>query len=168
MIDDYKFGPLGVRDVSVRLRLRPRVREAFIVGADAPLRVRRGQRIRVRMKLQHSRAGRTKVSFPYRVPRDTKKGLQILTVRGAGTGGGIAALEDFFIELLAGGGGGSGPTRSVSDLAKRIAALGQPDGVRATFASKGKGPVVYTSKGRLIRGKTQIPMIVRPAAKKKG
>ncbi len=166
LIDDYKFGPLGIRDISVRLRLRPRVREAFIVGADAPRRVRRGQRIRVRMTLQHSRAGRTKVSFPYRVPRDTKKGLQLLTVRGGGQGGGIAALEEFFIELFTGG-SSSGPTRSISDLAQRIAALGTPDGVRATFARKGKGPVVYTSKNMLIRGKTQVPMIVRPAAKKK-
>lgn len=160
LIDDYKFGPLGIRDISVRIRLRPKVREAFIVGADGPLRVRRGQRIRVKMKLQRSRAGRTQVSFPYRVPRDTKKGLQLLTVRGTGADGGSAALEEFFIELFTGG-SSSGPTRSVGDLAKRIAALGTPDGVRATFARKGKGPVVYTSKGTLIRGKTQIPMIVR-------
>jgi hypothetical protein len=165
LIDDYKFGPLGIRRISVRMRIRPTVREAFIVGADAPRRVRRGERIRVQVKLQRSRAGRTRVSFPYRIPRDTKKGLQILTVRGTGSGGGIAALEDFFIELFTGGGGG-GPTRSVGDLARRIAALGTPDGVRATFARKGKGPVVYSSKSMLIRGKTQIPMIIKPAAKK--
>jgi hypothetical protein len=166
LLDDYKFGPLGIRDISVRMRLRPTVREAFIVGAQAPLRVRRGQRVRIRMQLQRSRAGRTRVSFPYRIPRDTKKGLRILTIRGPGSGGGLAALEDFFIELFTGGGGG-GPTRSVNDLANRIAALGAPDGVRATFARKGKGPVVYSSKRLLIRGKTQVPMIVRPAAKKK-
>jgi hypothetical protein len=165
LLDGYKFGPLGIRDISVRMRLRPTVREAFIVGAQAPLRVRRGQRVRIRMQLQRSRAGRTRVSFPYRIPRDAKKGLQILTIRGPGTGDGIAALEDFFIDLFTGGGGG-GPTRSVNDLAKRIAALGAPDGVRATFARKGKGPVVYSNKRLLIRGKTQIPMIVKPAKKR--
>lgn len=165
LLDDYKFGPLGIRDVSVRMGLRPTVSEAFIVGAQAPLRVRRGQRVRIRMQLQRSRAGRTRVSFPYRIPRDTKKGMQILTIRGPGSGGGLAALEDFFIELFTGGGGG-GPTRSVSDLAKRFAALGAPDGVRATFARKGQGPVVYNSRRLLIRGKTQVPMIVKPAKKR--
>lgn len=165
LIDGYKFGPLGIRGISVRMRIRPTVREAFIVGADAPRRVRRGERIRVRMKLQRSRAGRTRVSFPYHIPRDAKKGLQRLTVRGTSPGGGIGALEDFFIELFAGGGGG-GPTRSVGDLANRISALGMPDGVRATFARKGKGPVVYSSKSMLIRGKTQVPMIIKPAVKK--
>jgi len=167
LIDSYKFGPLGIRGISVRMRIRPTVREAFIVDAQAPLRVRRGQRVRIRMQLQRSRAGRTRVSFPYRIPRDTKKGVQILTVRGPGADDGLEALEDFFIDLfVGGGGGGSGPTRSVNDLAQRIAALGKPDGVRATFARKGKGPVVYSSKRLLIRGKTEVPMIVRRAAKK--
>jgi hypothetical protein len=165
LIDGYKFGPLGIRDISVRMRLRPTVREAFVVGADAPRRVRRGERIRVQVKLQRSRAGRTRISFPYHIPGDAKKGRQTLTVRGTSPGGGIGALEDFFIDLFTGGGGG-GPTRSVGDLANRIAALGMPDGVRATFARKGKGPVVYSSKSMLIRGKTQVPMIIKPAAKK--
>jgi hypothetical protein len=119
------------------------------------------------LRLQRSRAGRTEVSFPYRVPRDTKKGLRILTIRGPGSGGGLGGLEDFFLALFGGGGGGEGPTRSVNDLTKRIAALGRPDGVRATFERKGKGPVVYSSKRLMIRGKTQVPMIVKPAKKKR-
>jgi hypothetical protein len=161
LLDDYKFGPLGIRGISVRMRIRPTVREAFIIGAQAPMRVKRGQRVRIRMRLQRSRAGRTRVSFPYRIPRDAKKGLQILTIRGPGSGGGLGGLEDFFLSLFGGGGGGEGPTRSVGDLAKRIDALGKPDGVRATFERKGRGPVVYSSKRLMIRGKTQIPMIVR-------
>jgi hypothetical protein len=167
LIDGYKFGPLGIRGISVRMQIRPTVREAFIVGAEAPLRVKRGQPVRIRLRLQRSRAGRTEVSFPYRVPRDTKKGLRILTIRGPGSGGGLGGLEDFFLALFGGGGGGEGPTRSVNDLTKRIAALGRPDGVRATFERKGKGPVVYSSKRLMIRGKTQVPMIVKPAKKKR-
>jgi hypothetical protein len=165
LIDGYKFGPLGIRDVSVRMRIRPRVREAFIVAASAPSRVRRGQRIRVRLLLQHSRAGRQRLSFPYRIARNAKKGRQTLTIRGGTPGGGLGALEDFFIELLIGGDGGAGPTRSVGELAAKLAALGARDGVRATLADKGKGPVVYTSERLLIRGKTQIPLTVRPAAR---
>jgi hypothetical protein len=166
LIDGYKFGPLGIRDVSVRMRVRPTVREAFIVAAAAPSRVRRGQRIRVRLLLQRSRAGRQRISFPYRIPRDAEKGPQILTIRGTTPGGGLGNLEDFFVELLVGEGGGGGPTRSVGELAGRIAALGEREGVHATLARKGKGPVVHTSERLLIRGKAQVPLVVRPAAKK--
>jgi hypothetical protein len=166
LIDGYEFGPLGVRAVSVRMRIRPTVREAFVVGADAPLRVRRGQRVRVRLLLQHSRAGRQRISFPYRIPRGAKQGLRILTIRGQGGGDGDGGLEDFFVELFGGGGAGGGPVRSVGELAARVAALGRPEGVRATLAAKRKGPVVYSDKRLLIRGKTHVPLIVRPAAKR--
>jgi hypothetical protein len=161
MIDGYKFGPLGIRSATVRLRVRPTVREAFIVSARAPRRVRRGERVRVRMTLQHSRAGRQSVAFPYRVPRGAKRGAGALTIRGQSAGGGLGGLEDLFVELLGGGGGGGGPTRSVAELAAKVAALGSPDGVRATLARKGKGPVVYRNDRLLIRGKTQVPLIVR-------
>ena len=162
-IDGYKFGRLGIRGVSVRMRLRPRVREAFIVAARAPARVRRGERIRVGLLLQHSRAGRQRISFPYRIARNAEKGRRTLTIRGRTPGGGLGGLEDFFVELLGGGGAGVGPTRSVGELAAKVAALGEREGVRATLASKGKGPVVYGSDRLLIRGKTQIPLVVRPA-----
>jgi hypothetical protein len=166
MIDSYEFGPLGIRSISVRLRIRPTVREAFIVKARAPRRVRRGQRIRVRLTLQRPRStSRRQVSFPYRVPRDADKGLNLLTIRGIGGDDGLAALEEFFVEFLFGGGGG-GQTRSVGELAAKVAALGVPDGVRATLARKGKGPVVYRSGDVLIRGKTQLPLLVRPAKKR--
>lgn len=163
LIDGYKFGHLGIRDVSVRMRVRPRVREAFIVAAQAPRRVQRGQRIRVRLALQHSRAGRQTISFPYRISRHAKLGRRALTIRGRGAGDGLGGLEDFFAELFGGGGAGAGPTRSVPELAARVAALGEPEGVRATLARKGKGPVVYSGKRLLIRGKVQIPLRVRPA-----
>ncbi len=134
LIDGYVRGPLGIRSVSVRLRLRPTVREAFIVAGRAPTRVRRGQRIRVRLLLQRSRStDRRQVSFTYGVPRDAKRGLQILTVRGQDGGDdGLAALEDFFIELLAGGDGGGGQVKSVRDARRARHRAGQPDGVRAT------------------------------------
>jgi hypothetical protein len=116
--------------------------------------------------LQHSRAGRQVISVPDRVARRAKKGRRTLTIRGRGPGGGLGGLADFFVELFGGGTPGGGPTRSVGELAARVAALGSREGVRATLAKKGKGRVVYSDKRLLIRGKTQIPLIVRPAAKK--
>ncbi len=163
LIDGFVYGRLGIRNVSIRMKVRAGVREAYILGAQAPLRVRRGKRVRIRLALQRSRAGRTRVSFPYRVPRSADRGPQILTIRGSGASNDLEGLEDLFFELLIGGfgsGGGSGP-RTVGGLADRVAALGKPDGVRASFARKRRGPVVYSNDRLLIRGKAEIPMIVR-------
>jgi hypothetical protein len=112
LIDGFKFGPLDVRDVSVRMKLRADVSEAFIVRARAPRRVRPGQRIRIGLQLQRSRAGRQRVSFVYRVPRSVRPGRRLLTVRGAGAPGGADLLEELFGETLGIGGGGSGPVPS--------------------------------------------------------
>jgi hypothetical protein len=169
LIDGFVYGRLGIRSVSIRMKVRAGVRQAYILGAQAPLRVKRGKRVRIRLALQRSRAGRTRVSFPYRVPRSADRGAQILTIRGQGASDGLDGLEDLFFELLLGGfgGGGGGGPRTVGALADRVAALGKPDGVHASFARKRKGPVVYTNDRLLIRGKTEIPMIVRGKPRKR-
>jgi hypothetical protein len=162
LLDGFKYGPLDIRGVSVRMRVRPRVREAFIVGGRSALRVRRGQRVRIKLKLRRSRAGIQRLSFPYRIPKSTRPGVQLLTLRGQSAG--FESLEGLFGEIFLFeffGGGGPGPPRSVKALAERIAALGKPDGVRASFSRKRSGPVVYSSERLLIKGKTRIPMIVK-------
>lgn len=166
MLDGYVFGPLDIRGVSIRTGVRTGVDEAFILRAKAPRKVRAGERIRVRLKLQRSRAGRLGVSFPYRVPRSTKPGRRTLTIRGNGSG--ATSFEEIF-EFIFGGGGGGGdrPVRSVDELRLRIAALGERDGVRATFARKGAGEVVYAHKRLLIRGKAKLELRVRKPAKRR-
>lgn len=162
LIDGYKFGRLDVRRVSIGLRVRAGVREAFLLRARAPRRVRPGQRIRIRLLLQRSRAGRQRLSFPYRVPRSLRPGRHLLTVRGTGSGA-SAPLEDIFGLIFGGGGGGGGPRppRSVPELGARIALTAQPNGIRASFAPKRKGPVVHRSDRLLIRGKGRVPIVVR-------
>jgi hypothetical protein len=160
LLDGYVFGPLDIRSVSIRTGVRPGVKEAFILRARAPRRVRRGQRIRVRMRLQRSRAGRFGVSFPYRVPRSARPGRQRLTIKGEGAGGGSLEeiFEIFFEEFFS----GTGPVKSIGELRARIAALGAPDGVRATLHRKGRGgEVVYRNRRVLIRGQTRIPLIIK-------
>jgi len=160
LIDGYKFGRLDVERVSVGIKVRAGVREAFILDARAPRRVRPGQRIRVRLLLQRSRAGRRGLSFRYRVPRSLRPGRQVLTIRGSSPGS-SDSLEQVF-ELIFGGGGEGGPRppRSVPELGARIALMAEPDGVRASFARKDKGPVVHRSDTLLIRGKARLPVIV--------
>ncbi|MEX2023912.1 MAG: hypothetical protein WD993_02400 [Thermoleophilaceae bacterium] len=161
LLDGYRFGPLGIRRVAVRTQLRAGARDAFIVRGKAPRRVEPDQRIRVRLRLQRSRAGRFGVSFPYRVPRSAKPGRRTLTVRGTGPGDGGGLLQLFQLLFGVSGDSPSRSPRSIGELATRFAHLGRPDGVRATLAPKGAGRIVYRTKSVRIRGRTQIPLIVR-------
>jgi hypothetical protein len=158
MLNGYRFGPLDIRGVSIRTGVRAGVREAFILDADTPRRVRPGQRIRVRLQLQRSRAGRFGISFPYEVPKAARPGRRTLTIRGTGAGG--FDLAEIF-GMLFGGGGGNRPARSVEELGARIADLGGSDGVRATLSRKGRGRVVHTTGELRIRGKVEVPLTVR-------
>jgi hypothetical protein len=163
LVDGYKYGPLDVEGVRVRIRMSAGVRESLVLDGSAPRRVKPGQRIRVRLKLQRSReAGRQRLSFRYRVPRSVRPGARVLTVHGADasfeTDPAEALFEElFFFEEF----GGPAPPRTVKRLAARIAALGKPDGIRASFNRKRLGPVVYPYERQLVKGQAKIPMIVK-------
>jgi hypothetical protein len=159
LIDGYKFGRLDVERVSVGIKVRAGVREAFVLGARAPRRVRPGQRIRVRLLLQRSRAGRRQLSFRYRVPRSLRPGRRVLTIRGDSPAS-SDPLAGIFALIFGGGGGGGRPPRSVPELGARIALMAERNGVRASFAHKDKGPVVHRSDRLLIRGKARLPILV--------
>jgi hypothetical protein len=162
LIDGFKYGPLGIEDVEVRIRTRAGVSEDLIVGARGPARARPGQRIRVRLLLRRSRAGRRALSLGYRVPRATRPGRQLLRIYGTGGGsGGLAALFEALFAIELGGGGPTQP-RSVPELAARVAALGGATGIRATLARKGKGPVVERTGPRLVRGSARLPIRILP------
>ena len=64
-------------------------------------------------------------------------------------------LDPFFDEF--GGGDAIGP-RSLRSLAERIADLRRREGVHATFAPKGRGPVVLPTPHLLLRGSARIPL----------
>ncbi len=164
LIDSFKFGRLTPTDVSIRMAVKRDVKEAFILAARAPRRVRPGQRIRIRLVLQRRRGPRTVLSFPYRVPRSLGPGLKVLTLRGVVPASLREASEEGLELILEGfeapgGGDGAGP-RSIRELASKISALGAPDGVRATFRSRGRGPIVLRNRDLLIRGKTQVAVRV--------
>lgn len=166
LIDAFKYGRLTPISASVHMRVRRGVPEALMLGASAPKRVRPGQRIPIRIALQRRRGGRDSVSFSYRVPRSTRPGRRTLTLRGPvpyplffGGGGDLGLL------LEGGGGAGIAPEesigpRSVEELASRIAMLERRGGLRATFARKGRGPVVLPTKKVVLRGRLRVPMLV--------
>lgn len=159
LVDNFKFGRLDVESTSVRMGLRSTVQEMFILKARAPRRARPGQRVRVRLRLQRSHGRRQKLSFPYRVPRSTRPGRRVLTLRGT-TPSSLGEGAEGIFELLFGGFGGGRPPRSVPALAKRISSMGESDGIRGTFSNKRSGPVVYRDDRSLIRGKVRLPMVI--------
>ena len=160
-IDRFKFGRIVPTDVTVRMQVRRGVREAFVLSAAAPRRVRPGQRIRVRLRLRRRRGDRFSLSFPMRVPRSLRPGREVLTLRGVVPASLQEASEDGIEIVRDDLEGGAGPddragARSVPELDAAIAELGAPDGLRATFASRGRGPVVLSRRGLMVRGKVQV------------
>jgi hypothetical protein len=91
--------------------------------------------------------------------------VRLLTLRGIVPASLQDAAEDgieIVLEDLAGGGasGDEAGSRSVAELAAGIAELGTPDGLRATFSSRGRGPLVLRRRGLLLRGKVRLPVRV--------
>ena len=165
LVDAFKFGRITPTDVSVRMQVSRGVNEAFVLSARAPRRVRPGRRIRVRLRLQRRRGGRFRLSFPMRVPRGLRPGRHVLTLRGVVPASLEEASEDgleIVLEDLGEGAGSddrAGP-RSVRDLAAQFSALGASDGLRGTFGSRGRGPVVLRRRGLFLRGKVRVPVRV--------
>ena len=165
LVDAFKFGRLTPESVTVRARVRSGAPEAFVLGARGPASARPGERIPIRLSLRRSRGGRFTKSLTYRVPPSTKPGARLLKLRGIASesllGSTEEILELFLGDSLEGGTGEAGP-RSVKALADVIAGLRKREGVRATFASKGRGPVVLRTPRLTIRGIARLKLeIVR-------
>jgi hypothetical protein len=114
------------------------LRQGFIVSAAAPRRVHRGQRIRVRVRLRPDRGRVRTFTVRVRVPRSIGRGRALMTLTGTPADGEPSGLID---ELVLGPGtrqdrGSS--ARSLSALARRVAAIHRFHGVHVTFRSVGK------------------------------
>lgn len=164
LIDAFKFGRLTVRSVSARLTLRRGVREAFLLRARAPRSVKRGRRVRVKLLLQNRRAGRQRISAFYRVPRTTRPGRHVLTLRGAVPTSPEVGLEERLQIALEPEEepdiNAPGP-RSLDALADEIASVRQSTGLRGSISRAGAGPVLIPSSKLLIRGKLRLALNVR-------
>lgn len=163
LVDSYDLTPLHIERVLVNVRVRPGVKSDVLVSARGPRRVRRGERIRVRVGLQRRHGGRRSLSVPVRVPRDLRPGARTLVLTG---NGGLPSLEDelvlelfnvFFDEF--GGGGGDSEPHSVRELAARVRDLRRPLGITARI--KGHEPqVVHRSDEISFEGRVSVRLRV--------
>ena len=136
MIDFFDLAPLHVQRAAISLRARTGLKQDVLIGARGPRRVRRGQRIRVRLTIQRRRGARRTLTVPVRVPRSLRPGRHRLTFSGRGGAFSGDALVEELIALLEGevsGGGGSSEPRSARQLARRIKLMRRAVGIQARF-----------------------------------
>jgi hypothetical protein len=136
MIDFFDLAPLHVQRTAISVRARTGLKQDVLIGARGPRRVRRGQRIRVRLTVQRRRGARRHLTVRVRVPRSLRRGVHRLTFTGSGGGFSDDALVDELIAMLEGelgGGGGSSEPRTVRQLARRIKLFRRAVGIQAKF-----------------------------------
>jgi hypothetical protein len=135
-IDFFDLSPLDVESAEVRIRARPGVTEDVLVAADAPRRVRPGQRIRIRLEVQRRLGERRRLSVPLRVPASLDPGVHTLVLAGNGDDSSEAEIVVELVGALfaiSGEGGGRPEARSVRELAQNIRGLHRRLGIEARF-----------------------------------
>ena len=165
MIDFFDLAPMHVERAAISVRAHSGLKQDVLIGARGPRRVRRGQRIRVRLTVQRRHGARRTLTVPVRVPRSLRPGVHRLTLRGGGGGFSDAALLDELIFLLEGelGGSGSSEPRSVRQLARRIKKLHREAGIRARFRNR-PPKLVRRSREVSYEGRVRLRLrVTRPA-----
>jgi hypothetical protein len=150
LIDSFDLAPLSIRDAEVRLQARPGVTQDVLIDADAPRRVRPGQRIRVRLVVQRRLGGRRRISGSLRVPRSLDPGRHTIVLAGHGEGFSAeeALLREFVtivIEFFATAREQREP-RSAREVAARLRAIHRPLGIEARLKRRRLGLVVRSDE----------------------
>jgi hypothetical protein len=150
LIDSFDLAPLRVRQAEVRLHSRPGVAEDVLIDADAPRRVRPGQRVRVRLMVQRRRGGRRRISGSLRIPTSLRPGTHNLTLVGRGEsfsredallGELVTVVIEFFGEDEA-----EGEPRTPRELARRLRGLERPLGIEARLKRRKLGLLVRSDE----------------------
>jgi hypothetical protein len=166
VLESYRFGTLHPTNVEVGLRVRRGLRQAFIEGATAPARVRRGRTIRVRLHLRRTGTGaRSTRTIRLRVPRDAPAGERTLRLRGTPADEGADPEAEDGGDLVVlfeeeGGGDDPGPG-SLPAQRRAFAGLARYAGVRATFGGGRPLRPAYRDPGLRITGEARVPITIR-------
>ena len=125
-IDDYKRRSLHVTEFSARVKLRRGLRQAFIRSVSMPRRVRRGQRVRVRLGLQVVRGPKITRSFRVRIPGSMRPGRRQVSFLGHDVDDPDSDLFGALIETITIGGedGDDGGGDPGARVARRSGAAG--------------------------------------------
>ena len=141
LLEEYDRQHLDITLIRSTLRLDHGMRFATIRQASAPRRVRRGQTVRIRLRIQAPREAAQQVAFRYTIPQSVKPGRRTLRLTGAPADPGEGSFGELFTYALGGAGTSThedildeaGPPSSVAQLRRTISTLHRYDGIRATF-----------------------------------
>ena len=140
LLEEYERRHLDIARVRVTLALEHGMRFATIRKATAPRRVRRGQRVTVRLTVQAPRERAQRLSFRVTIPRSVKPGTRTLRLTGAPADPGEGSYGGLFSYAL-----GARPSThdegfyevgspvTVPQLAKAVSSIHRYDGIRGTF-----------------------------------
>jgi hypothetical protein len=140
-LDAFNFGPLHVTGADVQIRLRRSLRQAYLLEARAPERVRRGRTVRVSVLAQRVNGPQLRRTIRVRIPAATPIGRRRIRLEGTpgDAGGSLGDALSGIIDLgslidpgVDPGDGGTGP-RTVKALAAGVAGVHRYDGVTAAI-----------------------------------
>ncbi len=163
IIDTYRFGTLHPTAVEVGIRARTGVDQAFITGGSSATSVRRGSRLRVRLRLRHTRTGLRSVrTILVPIPADTPRGVRTLRLSGtpADVGGNPEDPGDLSIVFEEEELGDDPGAQSLAELRENFEALERFDGVTAILA--GERREVLRDPRLRITGTARLSVRVRP------
>ena len=141
-LDDFKQRRLHVTEFAARVKLRRGLRQAFIRSVTMPRRVRRGQRVRVRLNLQVVRGPRITRSFRLRIPGSVRSGRRRLAFTGRDVDDPESDLFGALLETITIGGdeeddgAGDPGARSIEAVARRVRDVARYDGVTVRLGGR--------------------------------
>ncbi|HYI17600.1 MAG TPA: hypothetical protein VD836_02775 [Solirubrobacteraceae bacterium] len=141
-LDDFKQRRLHVTEFAARVKLRRGLRQAFIRSVTVPRRVRRGQRVRVRLNLQVVRGPRITRSFRLRIPGSVRSGRRRLAFTGHDVDDPESDLFGALLETITIGGdeeddgAGDPGARSIEAVARRVRDVARYDGVTVRLGGR--------------------------------
>jgi hypothetical protein len=165
-IDAFEYAPLQVTSMKISMRLERGLRQAFLLDVDGPRRVRRGQRVKLRLELRHNRGPKETRTITARIPRDAKLGERDLTLVGTPADGALDGTEIFDLgDLLEDDFGVSSGPKTLAAVGRRIASINRYDGVRLAIrrpgANRGRGTRAYRDRDLRISGVAKLRVVVR-------
>ena len=167
LLDSVQFATLHVKSVQVTIGASRGLAEATILSARAPLRVRRGERVTVRLKLQLYRGGVRTIRVHLRVPRNAHGVLPVsitgpfAQLSGLGSQGSGASLISILTASLGGSPSGpSSPPANLSQLRSQFDSIPPYDGLQARVNHK-LAEHIYRDPKLLITGTASVLLLVK-------
>ena len=168
VLDDYQFATLHVKGITIDLRARRGLSQAYLMGLRGPHVLHRGRDYRFKALLQRVRGRKLTKMFTIHVSRGLRRGSHQLVVHGTPSDS-SGEPSDSDLEIILGfddsGSSGDNPgPRSIKALAHAIAQIHRYDGVTADFRGHGleSRKRVFRDPDLRISGTQRLDVVIRP------